>query len=112
LISFAARISGHRAWSFLNPARADNARVLERRVDHPVPGKLAALESGFRETAGEPLAKDDLQDVACWVPEDASALDHTFMNILMHPSREPAQKNWHAMRREPAFQLNGEIRAG
>jgi hypothetical protein len=104
LVSFAAGslVTGRLAQ--VNQVRADSNRVFELRVYHAVPGKLPALESRFRDTASELLAKHDLKAVGYWVPEDAPAGDNTFIYILAHPSREEAKKNWAAMKADPGFQ--------
>jgi len=103
LISFAAGslITGRLA--HINQVRADSNRVFELRVYHVVPGKVAALESRFRDTASKLLAKHELKAVGYWVPEDAPASDNTFIYILAHPSREEAKKNWEAMFADPGF---------
>ena len=96
MVFFAAgsRIS---AWlALLNHVRADSNRVFELRVYHAVPGKVSALESRFRDTASKLLAKHDLNVVGYWVPEGAPTFDNTFIDIVAHPSREEAKKNWDA----------------
>jgi len=104
LISFAAGSLTTLRLAQVAQASADADRVFELRVYHSVPGKLPALESRFRDTASELLAKHDLKAVGYWVPADAPASDNTFIYILAHPSREGAKKNWDAMRDDPAFQ--------
>ena len=87
-----------------NQVQADSNRVFELRIYHALPGKLPALESRFRDTASELLAKHDLKAVGYWVPDDAPASDNTFIYILAHPSREDAKKNWASMFADQAFQ--------
>jgi hypothetical protein len=103
LASFAAGslITGYLA--HMNQVRADSNRVFELRVYHAVPGKLPALESRFRDTASQLLAKHGLNAVGYWVPDDAPASADTFIYLLAHHSREEAKKNWEAMRADPAF---------
>ncbi len=104
LLSFAA---GSLITAYLTHTKqvmADSNRVFELRIYHAVPGKLPALESRFRETASQLLAKHDLKAVGYWVPEDAAAWDNTFVYILAHPSPEEAKKNWGAMHADPEFQ--------
>jgi hypothetical protein len=88
----------------VNQVRADSNRVFELRVYHVVPGKLPALESRFRDTTSKLLSKHDLKVVGDWVPEGTPAWDNTFVDILVHPSREEAKKNWDAMMADPEFQ--------
>src|ERR1700691_851888 len=92
----------------MNQVRADNNHVFELRVYHAVPGKLPALESRFRDTASKLLAKHDLKAVGYWVPLDPPTSDNTFIYLLVHPSREQANKNWDAMRADPDFQAMGK----
>lgn len=104
LVAFAAG-SLVTAWlAHVNQVRADSNRVFELRVYHAVPGKVAALESRFRDTASKLLAKHNLRAVGYWVPEDAPASENTFIYVLAHSSREDAKKNWEAMFADPAFQ--------
>jgi hypothetical protein len=88
----------------VNQVRADSNRVFELRVYHAVPGKLPALESRFRDTTSNLLAKHDLKVVGYWVPEDAQAWDNTIVDITAYASREEANKNWDAMMADPEFQ--------
>jgi hypothetical protein len=104
LVSFAAGSLITARLTYMNQVRADSNRVFELRVYHAVPGKVAALESRFRDTASKLLAKHDLKAVGYWVPEDAPAFDNTFIYILAHPSREEAKRNWDAMHSDPGFQ--------
>ncbi len=104
LVSFAAGSLITARLAHINQVRADSNRVFELRVYHVVPGKVAALESRFRDTASKLLAKHDLKAVGYWVPEDAAAWDNTFIYILAHPSRKEAKKNWDAMFADPDFQ--------
>jgi NIPSNAP len=104
LVSFAAGSLLTARLAHVNEVRADGNRVFELRIYHAVPGKVAALEARFRDTASKLLAKHVLKAVGYWVPEDAPAWDNTFVYILAHPSREEATKNWDAMRADPAFQ--------
>jgi hypothetical protein len=108
LVSFAAGSLVAASVANLNQAGADSNRVFELRIYHAVPGKLPALESRFRDTTSQLLAKHDLKVVGYWVADDASASDNTLSNtfvfLVAHSSREDAKKNWDAMRVDPGFQ--------
>src|SRR5271166_2533611 len=104
LVSFAAGSLITARLMHVNQVRADGNRVFELRIYHVVPGKLPALESRFRDTTSKLLAKHDLKVVGDWVPEGAPDWDNTFVDILVHPSREEAKKNWDAMMADPEFQ--------
>jgi NIPSNAP len=103
LASFAAGSLITARLARITQVRADSNRVFELRVYHVLPGKLPALESRFRDTTSKLLAKHDLKVVGDWVPEGVSDWD-TFVDILVHPSREQAKKNWDAMMADPEFQ--------
>jgi hypothetical protein len=81
--------------------QADSNRVFELRIYHSAPGKLAAVESGFRNTYSKLFAKHNLQVVGYWVPEGTPAWDNTFVYLVAHASREEAKKNWDAMLADP-----------
>jgi hypothetical protein len=104
LVCFAAGSLVTTRLMHVNQVRADSNRVFELRVYHFVPGKLPALESRFRDTTSKLLAKHDLKVVGDWVPEGAPDWDNTFVDILVHPSREDAKKNWDAIMADPEFQ--------
>lgn len=103
LISFAAGSLITARLAHMDQVRADSNRVFELRIYHATPGKVAALETRFRNTAAPLLAKHDLKAVGYWVPEDAPQSENTFIYLLVHASREQAKKNWDAMRADPAF---------
>jgi len=104
LVCFAAGSLATARLDQLQQVKADSNRVFELRVYHVVPGKLPALESRFRDTTSKLLAKHDLKVVGDWIPEGAPDWDNTFVDILVHPSREEAKKNWDAMMADPEFQ--------
>jgi NIPSNAP len=90
----------------VNQVSADSNRIFELRIYHAVPGKLPALESRFRDTTSELLAKHDLKVVGYWVSEDTApaGLGNTFVFMVAHSSREEAKTNWQAFGTDPAFQ--------
>jgi len=96
LLSFAAGV--------LVTARANSDRVFELRIYDATPGKVAALETRFRNEASKLLAKHGLDAVGYWVPDDAPASDDTFIYLLAHPNRAAAKQHWAEMFADPAFQ--------
>jgi hypothetical protein len=88
----------------VSQVKADSNRVFELRIYHVVPGKMPALESRFRDTTSKLMAKHNLEVVGDWVTEGTPAWDNTFVDIVAHPSREEAKKNWDAMMVDPEFQ--------
>jgi hypothetical protein len=85
----------------IDHVRADSNRVFELRIYHTAPGKLPAVESGFRDTYSKLFAKHDLQVVGYWVPEGKAPWDNTFVYLVAHSSREEAKRNWDAMLADP-----------
>jgi hypothetical protein len=104
LLSFSAGSLIALRLAYPNRVSADSDRVFELRIYHTLPGKLPSLESRFRDVTSQLLAKHDLHVVGYWVPEDASALNNTFIFMVAHRSREEAKKNWDAFAADPAFQ--------
>jgi hypothetical protein len=104
LVCFAAGSLATFRLARLQQVKADSNRVFELRIYHAVPGKLPALESRFRDTTSKLMAKHDLKVVGDWIPEGAPAWDNTFVDIVVHSSREEAKKNWDAMMADPEFQ--------
>lgn len=87
----------------LNQVRADSNRVFELMVYHTAPGKVPDLESIFRDVS-KLQTKHDINVVGYWVPAaDDPAWANTFIYLVAHPSREEAEKNWHALHADPAF---------
>ena len=86
----------------ISQVRANSSRVFEPRVYHVLPGKMPALESRFRDTTSKLMAKHNLEAVGDWVAEGTA--DYTFVDILAHPSRDEAKKNWDALMADPGFE--------
>lgn len=86
----------------LTVVRADNDRIFELMIYHAKPGKVAELESIFRDVS-KLQAKHHLDTVGYWVPNDDPAWKDTFVYLLAHPSPEEAKKNWNALHADPAF---------
>jgi len=103
LISFAAGSLITARLIYPKQVRADNNRVFELMVYHTVPGKVPDLELIFRDVA-KLQDKHGLNVVGYWVPDDKEpAWANTFIYLVAHPSREEADKNWHALHTDPAF---------
>jgi NIPSNAP len=86
----------------LREVRADNNRVFELMIYHTVPGKVPALETIFRDVA-KLQTKHHVNVVGYWVPNDDDAWKNTFVYLVVHPSREEAEANWHALHTDPEF---------
>jgi hypothetical protein len=104
LLSFTAGSLITARLAHIDHVRADSNRVFELRIYHTAPGKLPAVESGFRDIYSKLFAKHHLQVMGYWVPEGAPAWDNTFVYLVAHSSREEAKKNWDAMLADPQTQ--------
>jgi hypothetical protein len=104
LLSFIAGSLITARLAHIDHVSADSNRVFELRIYHTAPGKLPAVESGFRDIYSKLFAKHDLQVVGYWVSEGSPAWDNTFVYLVAHSSREEAKKNWGAMLADPEVQ--------
>lgn len=86
----------------LDGAKADSNRVFELLIYHAAPGKGPALESLFRD-ASKIMAKDGVNVVGYWVPNEDPAWNDTFIYLVAHPSRDEAKKNWQALHTDTQF---------
>ena len=91
-------------------------RVYELRTYTCFDGKLDALKARFRDHTIRIFKKHDMQSIGYWVPEDPERSKNTLIYILVHPSREAADKNWAAFQADPEWkkvaaesEANGKI---
>jgi NIPSNAP len=90
--------------------RADSNRVFELMIYHTVPGKVPELENIFRDVS-KMQSKYGLNVVGYWVPNEDPAWKDTFIYLIAHPSREEAEKNWHAFHADPSFPASRKVAA-
>lgn len=102
LLSFAAGLLISALFMRSPVVRADNHRIFELMIYHAKPGKVADLESIFRDVS-KLQTKHNLNALGYWVPNEDSAWKDTFVYLVVHPSQEEAQKNWNALHTDPAF---------
>jgi hypothetical protein len=91
-------------------------RVYELRTYTCFEGKLDALKARFRDHTNRIFKKHDMQSIGYWVPQDPERSKNTLIYILVHPSREAADKNWAAFQADPEWkkvaaesEANGKI---
>jgi len=80
------------------------SHVYELRVYHAPAGKLAALETRFRDHTITIFNRHHMTSVGYWVPQDEPQKSNTLIYILRHDSRESAQQNWKEFRDDPEWQ--------
>lgn len=104
-------------------SRQDNAGsgssttdVFELRVYHAAPGKLADLETRFREHTIKIFDRHGMKSVAYWTPLDEPDRSNTLIYILQHRSREAAAANWKSFQDDPEWksvrdksEVNGKL---
>ena len=69
-------------------------RVYELRTYTCFEGKLDALKARFRDHTIAIFKRHGIESVGYWVPQDPEKSKTTLIFILVHPSREAADKNW------------------
>jgi len=85
------------------PSSQGGAEVFELRVYHAAPGKLAELESRFRDHTIKLFDRHGMKSVAYWTPVDEPEKSNTLIYILEHPSREAAAANWKSFQDDPEW---------
>src|SRR4051812_30463746 len=79
------------------PANDPRAATYELRTYYPAPGKLAALNSRFRDHTLKLFAKHGMRNVAYWneipTPE---APEGRLIYVLAYPSRAARDADWKA----------------
>ena len=83
---------------------AAQTRVYELRTYTSGEGKLEALKTVFRDHIIELFKRHGMESIGYWVPQDPERSQNTLIYMLVHPSREAADKNWAAFHNDPEFQ--------
>ncbi|MBZ5724496.1 MAG: NIPSNAP family protein [Acidobacteriia bacterium] len=78
-------------------------RVFELRTYTCHEGKLEALKARFRDHTIAIFKRHNMESVGYWIPQDPERSKNTLIYILVHPSREAADKNWAAFRADPEW---------
>ena len=79
-------------------------RVFEMRTYTAGPGKMAALQSRFRDHTLRIFEKHGMQNIGYWIPADPPNSENTIVYILAHKDRETAKKSWAAFGADPEWQ--------
>ena len=79
-------------------------RVFELRTYTTAPGKLAALNTRFRDHTIALFKKHGMEVVAFWEPTDKEAgSGDKLVYVLAHASRAAAEASWKAFRDDPEW---------
>lgn len=81
----------------------DNSRAFELRTYYTHPGKLADLQTRFRDHTRALFEKHGIENVGYFVPADGQASENTLVYLLAHPSREAATASWDAFKADPEW---------
>jgi len=87
------------------------ARFFEMRTYIAHEGKLADLNTRFREHTNKLFVKHGMTLIGYWTP-DGAGKDDTLVYILAYPSREARERSWQAFQADPAWQTarkNSEV---
>lgn len=114
---FMAGVSVGSMWQRDAVVQAQTAsRVFELRTYTAPEGKLADLQTRFRNHTMRIFNRHNMTSIGYWVPQDPPLSGNTLVYVLAHPSREAATKNWEAFRADPEWvkvsaesQVNGRI---
>ena len=82
---------------------AADSRVYELRTYTCYEGKLEALKTRFRDHTIRIFKRHGMESVGYWVPEDPEKSKTTLIYILVHPSREAADKHWAEFQSDPEW---------
>jgi len=113
----AAAILPASVWAAAQQQNATSSTaVYELRVYHAAAGKLADLETRFREHTVKIFERHGMKSVAYWTPLDEPDKSNTLIYILQHPSREAATANWKSFQDDPEWksvkeksEVNGKL---
>ena len=83
-----------------NAAHAQSTHVYELRTYTSHEGRLNDVLNRFRDHTVRIFARHGMVSIGYWVPKDQP---NTLIYVLQHPSREAADKNWDAFRKDPEW---------
>ncbi len=90
--------------------------MFELRTYTSPEGKLAELNTRFRDHTLALFKKHGITNIGYWTPQDAPLSQNTLIYLIAHPSREAAKKSWAAFGADPdwvkaraASQVNGSL---
>jgi hypothetical protein len=79
-------------------------RVFELRTYTAAPGKMENLKARFRDHTLGFFAKHGLQVIGgYYIPQEAPLSENTILYVLVHESREAADRNWKAFQSDPEW---------
>jgi hypothetical protein len=86
------------------PVPQASQRVFELRIYHAAPGKFEALKARFRDHVLDLFAKHGLEAIGgYYTPSEGPDVGNTIIYVLVHESREAADRNWGAFAADPVW---------
>ncbi len=82
-------------------APAAGQHYFELRTYTTPPGKLAALNTRFRDHTCKLFQKHGMTLVGFWTPATGPTAENTLIYIVSHASKETAEASWKAFRADP-----------
>ncbi|WP_150308415.1 NIPSNAP family protein [Planctomonas psychrotolerans] len=76
-------------------------RIFELRTYYTAPGKLAALETRFRDHTLALFRKHGLEVVGFFTPTDGDGVGNTLVYLMAFESRAAADAAWESFRADP-----------
>lgn len=96
----AAHAPAHAKATALDPRTA----IYELRIYYPAPGKLAALNTRFREHTLQLFARHGMRNVAYWNEQPTEAApEGRIVYVLAYPSRNARDTAWKAFGSDPEW---------
>jgi hypothetical protein len=87
-----------------DPALNPKSAIYELRIYYPAPGKLAALNTRFREHTLKLFARHGMRSVGYWNEQPtAEAPEGRVIYMLAYPSREARDEDWKAFGNDPEW---------
>ena len=84
--------------------KAPAERVFELRTYVTHPGRLAALNTRFRDHTCKLFQKHGMELIGFWTPQDEKdGKENTLVYLLAFPSRDAAKKSWAAFQADPEW---------
>jgi NIPSNAP len=94
------------------PTGKEEIRLFEIRTYTAEPNKLEALNARFRDHTTELFEKHGMTNIGYWTPTDGERSKDTLIYLLVHASREAAEKSWRDFRSDPVWlKARGESEA-
>jgi hypothetical protein len=78
-------------------------KVYEMRTYHSNEGKLAELQTRFREHTHSIFERLDMKVVAYWIPTKEPKSTNTLIYILEHDSEQDAKQKWQTFIADPTW---------